>query len=156
MKKILDLGCGNNKHKGKPNEKVIGIDKNYQEADIKLDLDQNKIPFKNNTIDKIIMNDSLEHFGNPKHILQETHRVLKKKGKLTINTVNTGVLWIRIIPIDHNKLWLHKLNTKRTGHLIHWTPNMLKMWLNIHGFKIIKDQTNSLFKYKITITAQKK
>jgi len=148
--KILDIGCGDKKTPGS-----IGLDKNYKEADIKIDVDEERLPYKNNTIQEIYFNDCLEHLGNPKFVLKECYRVLKKNGTITITMPNVSYILIRLLPIDWNKLWKHKLNTKRTGHLIHWTPDMLKMWLEMLKYKIIKNKSNSLFKYRIEIIAQK-
>ena len=147
--KILDIGCGDKKIKG-----AIGIDLNY-ETDHVMDLDEEKIPYVDGTFDIVISRDSIEHFGNPKHIFKEVKRVLKKGGIFHIETVNVGVFWIRAIPIDWNKGWRHKLNTKRTGHLIHWTPDTLKMWYEIHGFKVTKNMSHSLLRYKIEMEGTK-
>jgi len=148
--KILDIGCGDKKHPGS-----IGIDLNYKEADIMLDLDKNNIPFQDKTFDLVISDDSLEHFGNPKHIFEEVYRVLKPGGIFRVETVNVGVWWVRYLPIDWNWGWLHKIKTKRTGHLVHWTPSTLKMWFELNNFKIVKNKSNYFFKYRIMMEGMK-
>ena len=98
---------------------------------------------------------SLEHFGNPSHIFEEVYRVLKKGGIFRVETVNVSVFWIRFSCLDWNKLWRHKIGTKRTGHLIHWTPDMLKMWFEINKFKPRVIKGNHLFNYQIIIEGKK-
>jgi len=148
-KKILDIGCGRNKY---PNS--IGIDINPKfNPDIILDINYDKLPFKDNSIDKVVCIQSIEHFGNPLHIFKEVYRVLKKGGIFHIETINVAVWWIRLLFfIDWNKGWRHKIGTDRTPHLIHWTPDTLSMWFELNNFKKIKKKkANHFFHYKIII-----
>lgn len=76
----LDVGCGLNKKVG-----YIGIDVfNVKGVDLILDLEKNKLPLKNNSVDIIYTSHFLEHVDNPIDILKEFNRVLKIGGKLTI------------------------------------------------------------------------
>ena len=148
--KILNIGCGDKLSTGE-----IGIDINYIEATHVMDIDKNNIPYPNNYFDKVISDDSIEHFGNPKHVFEEVKRVLKIGGVFRIETVNVSVWWIRLSMIDWNKAWRHKLGTKRTGHLIHWTVDMLRMWYEIHGFKVTLFEGNSLLCYRMIYEGKK-
>jgi len=149
---IVDIGCGDKKFPGS-----IGVDKNYDEADYKMDIDEENLPFEDNSIDLVVSNDSIEHMGNPKHVFKEVYRILKPGGKFRIETVNVSVWWIRLfIFLDWNVAWRHKIGTKRTGHMIHFTPDMLDMWFEMNGFKPLGRKNNFLFRYKITQTGIKK
>jgi ubiquinone/menaquinone biosynthesis C-methylase UbiE len=76
---IIDIGCGNSKTKG-----AIGLDIcKTNSVDIICDIEQS-IPFKNNSIDKIIASNVLEHMSNTVKSLEEFHRVLKKGGTAII------------------------------------------------------------------------
>jgi len=79
-KKILDLGCGNAKSPGS-----IGVDLFINtEADVVADLDAPHLPFRSETIDKIIMTDSLEHTADVRATLKEAARLLRPGGAIFI------------------------------------------------------------------------
>ena len=68
--KVLDLGCGNKPYEGLvinylKNVEYIGIDYYNENADIKLDLNKDELPFKDNEIDFIICTEVLERLYNP-------------------------------------------------------------------------------------------
>jgi SAM-dependent methyltransferase len=95
--KVLDLGCGDNKAVGS-----IGIDhKTFKGVDVIWDLNILPYPYKSNSIDKIIMDDILEHLEKPLDVLEECYRILKKEGILKIKTV----------------YWNHKYSSSDFTHL---------------------------------------
>ncbi|MFX1443667.1 MAG: methyltransferase domain-containing protein [Promethearchaeota archaeon] len=83
-KKILDVGCGQDKVPG-----AIGIDiADLPGVDIVQDL--NVFPwgdFEDETFDEIYMNDILEHLDDPIKVMRECHRLLKSGGKLHVRVV---------------------------------------------------------------------
>ncbi len=103
-KDILDIGCGAG---GKSlyyitlgANHVYGVDvvESYKEESEtlarKLNLeneftficaDAKSLPYPDNSFDTIIMNDAMEHVGEPEEVLKEVLRVLKKGGKVYIN-----------------------------------------------------------------------
>ena len=80
-KKIeLDLGCGNKKRPG-----TIGVDYNARvDGDISHDLNEFPYPFEENTIDKIYIDNCLEHLDSPMNVMEEIHRILKPGGQLLV------------------------------------------------------------------------
>lgn len=80
MKKLLDVGCGNNKVAG-----AIGIDiSGNTKADVIHDLDKLPWPFEDNVFDEIICNDVLEHLEDIPGIMDELHRIGKPNSILRI------------------------------------------------------------------------
>ena len=77
---ILNLGAGDNLIKG-----AINVDITPKEG-IDEVIDLTKIPWKweDESISKIYLIHSLEHFPQPKEILQECHRILKPGGIIEI------------------------------------------------------------------------
>jgi len=55
-----------------------------------LDLESDRLPFKDNSVDYILMNHTLEHVTNIVHVLNECHRVLKKDAHLEVQVPNVA------------------------------------------------------------------
>ena len=80
MRKILDLGCGNNKYDG-----AIGVDISpTSQADIIHNLNKFPWPFSDNEFDEVICNDILEHLDEIVPVIEEIHRITKSGGLLKI------------------------------------------------------------------------
>jgi len=61
---------------------------------------QKKFPLENQSFDKVIMTEVLEHLRNERFILQEISRVLKKNGKLILSVPKRR--WFNVLsPITH-------------------------------------------------------
>ena len=104
---ILDVGCGSGVQLRSLNTTsptlLIGTDIN-QNA---LQYAKNKnipntefvrcnaeyLPFKTNTIDKIICAELIEHLQNPIDLVNESQRVLKNDGLIVITTPNENSIW---------------------------------------------------------------
>ena len=76
---VLDVGCGDGALvellNSKKNINAKGIDINQG-----IDFETDKLPFKENEFDFVVMYSVLEHLYNPGNILSEIKRVLKKNG----------------------------------------------------------------------------
>ena len=84
--KILDIGCGKNKHKSdNPKDIVIGLDKfRLVGVDVVWDLETIPLPFKDNEFDMVIAKSVLEHIVNLIPLLEEIWRILKPKGTFRV------------------------------------------------------------------------
>jgi predicted SAM-dependent methyltransferase len=139
----LNLGCGTDR-------RGVGIDLNYDTADISADLNKG-IPVEDSAVDHIIIEHVLEHIENPSRLLREMHRVLCSDGTGTIEVPNAGWLPVRLyLTQDIHQLWAHKdPNTKghwlarrlgnpdpdRTAHLTLWSKALLRDHLERAGFE---------------------
>lgn len=81
--KYINLGCGNKKQDG-----WIGIDiRKFPAVDYVMNVGKEKLPFKDNSVDKIHADHLFEHFY-PEELffcIEECWRVLKPKGHILIN-----------------------------------------------------------------------
>lgn len=93
-KKILDLGCGKTKRKG-----TIGVDiSDRHDADIIHNLNIFPYPFEKNSIDKIYIDNCLEHLDSPLNVMEEMYRILKLNGELKVIVPYFRSRWAFIDP----------------------------------------------------------
>ena len=81
----LNLGCGNKLLKG-----YINLDKfNYYKCDITHDLEKFPYPFKNDSVNEILLSHVLEHIGQQPdtfiNIIKELYRICTNNALITIN-----------------------------------------------------------------------
>jgi SAM-dependent methyltransferase len=80
--KILDVGCGMNKHEG-----AIGLDNNPRTAaDVIHDLGSAPYPFEDNEFDLVVSNHTAEHVPDLMAFIAELHRVTKPGGRIRLLT----------------------------------------------------------------------
>lgn len=92
--KLLDVCCGRGEHLEiyqKMGFEVYGVDKDTVAKDkglraFKVEMGVDKLPFKDNFFDFVIMKSAIEHIGNVYHAMGEIHRVMKPGGKIIITT----------------------------------------------------------------------
>jgi SAM-dependent methyltransferase len=78
--KILDLGCGNKRRPG-----TIGVDFSERfQPDVIHDLNIFPYPFESKSIDKIYLDNVLEHLDNPLRVMEELFRITKNGDEVII------------------------------------------------------------------------
>ena len=81
-RRILDVGCGQNKHPG-----AIGIDANPRShADVIHDLGVLPYPFDDNEFDAIVCRHVIEHVPDVMAFVSELHRITRAGGRIKIVT----------------------------------------------------------------------
>jgi SAM-dependent methyltransferase len=81
-KRILDVGCGQNKFAG-----AVGIDSNPRShADVIHDLGVLPYPFRENEFDEIICRHVIEHVPDVMSFVSELHRITRPGGRIKIVT----------------------------------------------------------------------
>jgi len=112
LKRTLNIGCGNSKigthrvdlYPSKTTTHVLNIDKE-------------KLPFRNNFFDEIIAEQILEHLKNRENFFSECFRVLKKGGVLKIRTDHAGFIFYYIFKdLEHNRLLARWYEQNSFGH----------------------------------------
>ena len=77
---ILDLGCGKKKRPG-----TVGVDFNSRvDGDISHDLNVFPYPFESGTVDRVYIDNCLEHLDSPLNVMEEIHRMLKVGGEVKV------------------------------------------------------------------------
>lgn len=102
---VVDLGCGDNLLLSQYPNKGTGVDiVDYGKADVVLE-NFNSLPFKDNSIDTVIIVASLNYFEEPVSVLKEIRRIIKDKGQLVITMPNATIMkaWHKV-----RESWAHK------------------------------------------------
>ncbi len=125
-----------------------------------------RLPFKNNTFDLVISGEHIEHIRDVDRNLLEINRVTKKGGTLIVTTPNLASWVNRILLLFGKQPWFlepslrktlpifsignftfpESLDSKPSGHLRLYTPDMLKKLLNVYGFKIVDIQGRTMLR----------
>ena len=92
-----------------------------------------ELNFENNFFDIITLWEVLEHLQEPRKILIQAHRILRKGGVLVILVPNLDSLAVRI-------MW-ERAATFGWGHLWYFTPAALTKMLHSLGYKVFQDST---------------
>lgn len=146
---VLDLGCGNGQNTlkaAKIAKRVTGVEidqrlltwanfakvqkkvKNVQFEEGNL---EKKLIFHNNTFDKVMLLDVLEHLVHRDQILAEVKRVLKSSGLLFLGVPNSQTSWKKF------QRSADVCSFSDPDHKIEFSKDSIKRLLAKHGFKII-------------------
>lgn len=87
-----------------------------------------ELPFKDNSMDCVMLIAILEHTTRPKQVIDEIHRVLKKGGEAAILVPNDIIMSI-------GRVLLLKFPPRYPGHICFTTPARIKKWLG-GGFEV--------------------
>lgn len=139
---ILDIGCGAGfltNHLAKTFDHVYGVDASEPSLEIAkkydthskvkyLSADAYKLPFEDNSMDVVCAMDFLEHVEDPRHVIKEAARVLKKDGVFFFHTFNRNFLsWLVVIKFME---WFMP-NTPKNLHILRLfiRPDELKVMM---------------------------
>ena len=114
MTKILDVGCGANKHEG-----AIGLDNNPRtNADVIHDLGELPYPFHDNEFDMVVSNHVVEHVPDVMAFIGELHRVTRNGGRIKLLTPHyTNPDWAND-PTHRNHINSYTFNTFLAGRQV--------------------------------------
>jgi len=135
---MLNLGSGDKKLSG-----YINVD-SREECNPDLVCDIRKLPYKENTVDRILVSDALEHVGRTevKTVLEQWYSILKPNGLFIIKTPNIDTLidFYKAKKIPFEEL-VRKIfgNQDYSGnyHYVGFNPENIKQLLTSVGFKVI-------------------
>lgn len=136
---VLNLGCGTEK-------RADCININYRsEANPDLVCDVKKLPYSKQSVDKIVADDIVEHFGHKevKNVLTHWYELLRVGGTLEIKTPNIDTIIEAYqsgrIPISEliGKLY-GRQRTRGDYHYNGFNPETITELLEGIGFKVIE------------------
>lgn len=114
-------------------------------ADYVCDFENDKLPFKDNSIKKAFCNHTLEHIRNNRHFLNELHRVLRGEIKII---VPYGLHPLSCKPVHVNMItecWFDFLRKKSS-----WRIYGYKTWELIDGtFNFKKDKQGKIYEMSV-------
>lgn len=152
--KMLDLGCGEGFISFFVKNRVTylyGVDKsvralkkakNKKMIVKKIDLDEDKIPFKDNFFDFITCLDVIEHIRDPIKVVKEAYRVLKNRGKFIISAPNIRFS-NHLITLAFRGYFPTTSEDKGAydgGHIHYFTFSDLKKILMKSGFRVVREE----------------
>lgn len=169
--KVLELGCSDDStikfmKKYFPNAEFYGTEwegwkgKFKKPKDLKelyfLDLNKDKLPFKDNSVDVIVANQVFEHLYEIDDILEELKRILKKNGKLVAGVPNLAALHERISLLfgynpstwhtSKNQIGLRNgASTDRRTHCNGFTVKGFRNLIKQHKFKPVNYITSEVY-----------
>ena len=112
--KILDLGCGKKKRQGS-----IGVDySDRHDADIIHNLNLFPYPFADNSIDKVYLDNVLEHLDDPMAVMAEVHRICKNGAEIKVIVPYFRSVWAFIDPTHQHFFTVDSFAYYDPDHLI--------------------------------------
>jgi methionine biosynthesis protein MetW len=105
LKHIIDKGCSNCIGIDGPSEFMSrAIKRGYKDVRIIDDLNAEPLPFSDNLFDLVVCKDVFEHLLNPRYVLSEIHRVLKKGQFLILHVPNHFPVYARFKFLFHGNI----------------------------------------------------
>jgi 2-polyprenyl-3-methyl-5-hydroxy-6-metoxy-1,4-benzoquinol methylase len=86
--------------------------------------------------DVVVMDDLIEHVADPSALVEESHRILKPGGLLTLNTPNRAGVWHFLM----GRRWFHY---KQSEHTYFFSPKVIRALLKRHGFRVLDVHSSS-------------
>lgn len=148
---ILDLGCGDGAYTKEiiDNIIIVGADIDYKilpkipiPNSFFVNVNAEKLPFKDSKFDNVLCVDVIEHAENDKKIINEISRVIKKDGHLVISIPNENFPFTYDIINKTLKPFNKHLNIGiwGFGHKRIYSYDKLKSLLESNNFKIEKTE----------------
>ena len=157
-KRVADIGCGEGITLEKatrlfPEKDFFGVDHLLENLLIcavqNLNVaggDVYNLPFAGSCFDCVLLLEVMEHLAKPELAISEINRILRPAGKLIMVIPND-----RMFKITRLATCKFKEAFYDPGHLKQWTPGDIKIFMNHHGFRILKQQSIPFFIWLLSL-----
>lgn len=138
--RLLDVGCGDATLSLYLDDTIdyYGMDVNPKSIQVKkVDVTNDKFPFKSDFFDYIVCTEVLEHVDNHQNCLNEIHRVLNPDGIL-LGTVPNCLALPRIISLSETSLEEDKSRVVGENHIVAFAFPEIRDLLRVSKFKILE------------------
>ncbi|MBI5101811.1 MAG: methyltransferase domain-containing protein [Nitrospirae bacterium] len=147
---VLDLGCGEGffaKKLAEDNNVVVGVDmlpdpkcreslQKYLCSDLSNGLDKCVADLSGKTFDRILLQDILEHVGNPAQLLSDCNHLLKPHGRLLVSVPNVANISVRLSLLFGKFEYSERGILDRT-HLRFYTRKTARKLLAETGYQVL-------------------
>lgn len=149
---LLDVGCGDGtktlelaQRLGIDFDRIVGVEVNQQYAEKAtkdfrvhvLDIEQERLPLPENSMELVICNQVLEHIKNVHVVISEINRVLCLDGYAIIGVPNLASLHHRLLLlIGHQPTCIKTMSE----HVRAFTFREMKHFLKVAGFEVIRER----------------
>ena len=106
----IELGCGTGISELHINSKNFKLTDIMSHDWVNQIVDAQKMPFKDSTLDFIILNNTIHHLSKPIVVLSECSRVLKHKGKVLIQDVHLSLIMRILMNITKHESYSYNIN----------------------------------------------
>lgn len=91
----------------------------------------NDVGFESDRFDVVYMRDVFEHVLNPRELLVEINRIMRRGGTLSIEVPNIEGLIHKLVGADHTVIF-------GFAHVNYWSPESLGRVLELTGFRVMR------------------
>jgi SAM-dependent methyltransferase len=142
---VLDTPAGVGKLSGiihKQGAYIVGVDvrRDFETQGHWVCADLNKpLPFSDNSFDRVVSVEGIEHLENPFFLMREFARVIKKDGFVIVSTPNTINLRSRLkFLLTGNMFWFGESAIGSFGHIMPISPPILRYACRKAGFSRVE------------------
>lgn len=144
---IVDIGYAQtpNMLLKKAGNKVFGIDlasvpvpAGY-DAVHQCDLNVEKLPFADGSVDVVTMGCTLAHVANPLKVLAEVNRVLRPDGVLIVSSPNPNYYWENALNIFYHYFKHRVVKVKHYEHFFEFSRYNMRTSADRTGFEVVRE-----------------
>lgn len=142
--RIVDIGFAQTPNTDLRGE-VHGIDlvaapvpENYTAVHV-CDLNTDRLPFEDESVDAVTMGCTLAHVAHPLRVLSDINRVLKNEGVLVISSPNPNYYWENVLNIFYHSFKSRVSKAKHLEHFFEFSRYNMRTIGERSGFMVIDE-----------------
>lgn len=142
-KTIVDVGYAQLPNTNFKDATVYGVDlveapAPYEKTYV-VDLNVDRLPFADESIDAVAMGCTLAHVANPLRVLSEINRILPKDGILVVSSPNPNYYWETILNVFYNHFKSRVTKAKHYEHFFEFSRYNMRTIAERSGFEVVHE-----------------